>query len=155
MAANPPFHLIYPFKWKYFITDRFNAPRNYTFAPHKLQKHEGLDFAPVRPITQALEVLASQRGVVSKVSFNAQGYGNYVRIDHDWFATRWVTWYGHMERTLINEGVFVNAGDVIGIAGNTGFSTGTHLHLTVQHIGHGLQSYVVDDVVDPEPLLAD
>lgn len=153
MPENIPFYLLYPFQWRHKVTDRFNAPRAYYFAPNKLQKHEGIDFAPVAPITGPLYVLAAQRGVVSQVGYNAQGYGNYVRIDHDWNGQRWVTWYGHMASTQVNEGQFVTAGQILGIAGSTGFSTGTHVHLTLQRIGSGLPNYVVDDVVDPEPFL--
>jgi hypothetical protein len=153
MPQNLPFQLQMPLKWPYLVLFHFNAPRNYTFAPNKLQLHEGIDFTPKTPFTGPLFALAAQRGIVSKVAFNPQGYGNYVRIDHDWNGERWVTWYGHLERALVMENAYVNAGDQIGITGTTGFSTGIHLHLTVQHIGHGLQNYVVDDVVDPEPLL--
>ncbi len=155
MPANVPFQLLLPMQWSRVITDRFNAPRTYAFAPGKLQKHEGIDFAPTQRATGPLHVLASQRGLVSRVAYSAQGYGNYVRIDHDWGDQRYVTWYGHMSSTSVNEGDYVAAGQIIGIAGSTGFSTGTHLHLTLQHIGHGLANYVVDDVVDPEPFLAD
>lgn len=155
MPDNVAFRLLRPMKWKHFITDRFDAPRTYTFAPGKLQKHEGIDFAPTPPWPGALEVLAAQRGVVSAVGFSAQGYGNYVRIDHTWGDQRFVTWYGHLASASVHQGDFVAAGQVIGIAGSTGFSTGTHLHLTLQHIGHGKANYVVDDVVDPEPFLVD
>ncbi len=149
-----PFQLLIPITWPYFITDRFNAPRNYPFSPNKLQLHEGIDFAPKQPITETLYIRASQRGVVDKVGFSAQGYGNYVRIVHDWGGDRYVTWYGHMSQVLTAENHYVTAGEQIGIAGSTGNSTGTHVHLTLQHIGHGLKNYVVDDVVDPEPFLS-
>lgn len=154
MPDNVPFRLLLPMQWPYVVTDRFDVPRNYAFAPGKLQKHEGIDFAPTQPGAGTLHVRAAQRGLVSRVAYNAQGYGNYVRIDHDWGNQRYVTWYGHLSATLVNEGDFVTAGQIIGIAGSTGFSTGTHVHLTLQHIGHGLANYVVDDVVNPEPFLA-
>jgi murein DD-endopeptidase MepM/ murein hydrolase activator NlpD len=48
-------------------------------------------------------------------------------------------------------GDFVIAGQHIGITGDTGNAFGIHLYLTLQHIGHGLKNYVVDDVVDPFP----
>lgn len=153
MPDNVPFRLMLPMKWSYIVTDRFNAPRNYAFAPGKLQKHEGIDFAPTRAASGVLHVLASQRGIVTAVGYNAQGYGNYVRIDHQWGDQRYVTWYGHLTSASVSEGDFVNAGQIIGIAGSTGFSTGTHVHLTLQHIGHGLANYVVDDVVNPESFL--
>ena len=58
-----------------------------------------------------------------------------------------------MSAVTAKVGQYVEAGQKIGIAGTTGFSTGIHLHLTLQYIDHGLSNYVVDDVVDPEPYL--
>ncbi len=150
---NVPFYLLYPITWSYLITDRFNAPRSYPFAPTKLQQHEGIDFAPRQPITETLYVRASQRGIIDNIGFSAVGYGNYVRIVHQWGDERYATWYGHLSQVQTTVNKVVNAGDIIGIAGSTGNSTGTHVHLTLQHIGKGLKNYVVDDVIDPEPLL--
>ena len=50
---------------------------------------------------------------------------------------------------LSGVGDMVERNDVIGWAGKTGKTTGPHLHLIVQHIGHGLDGYVIPDVVDP------
>ena len=53
------------------------------------------------------------------------------------------------------DGKPVNRGDLLGIAGSTGNSTGVHLHFNAVHVGHGAPGvYVVKDVVDPLPLLA-
>jgi hypothetical protein len=151
MSPLPGFFLTNPVTRSFHINDGFNAPRNYTFAPNKKQLHEGVDVTAIDAQGQPVTVLAAQRGLVDKVAFAPQGYGNYVRIVHDWDGERWVTWYGHMSATAVQEGQFVLAGQKIGIAGTTGFSTGIHLHVTLQHIGHGLAGYTVDDVVDPEP----
>ncbi|MEP7290811.1 MAG: NBR1-Ig-like domain-containing protein [Chloroflexota bacterium] len=148
-----PFYLLLPMDWSYQISSRFNSPRRYAFAPQRLQLHEGIDFAPRHSSTQPLYVRASQRGIVDKVGFDARGYGNYVRVLHDWGGDRFVSWYGHMKEVHTHENDYVNIGDRLGIAGSTGNSTGTHIHLTLQHIGRGLKNYVVDDVVDPEPFL--
>jgi hypothetical protein len=51
----------------------------------------------------------------------------------------------------VQGGDYVVAGQTIGMSGTTGFSTGIHLKLILQHIGAGLDNYVVDDVVDPLP----
>ncbi|MCC6803432.1 MAG: peptidoglycan DD-metalloendopeptidase family protein, partial [Anaerolineae bacterium] len=138
---------------EYVISRRFNSPRSYPFAPYRLQLHEGIDFAPKKPTKEALPVRASQRGIVNKVGFDKRGYGNYVRIAHTWGTANFVTWYGHLAEATVKENQYVNAGDVIGIAGSTGNSTGIHMHLTLQSIGRGLKNYVVADVVDPEPYL--
>lgn len=151
MPPLPDFFLVNPVGRSFWINDRFNEPRNYTFAPGKLQLHEGIDIMAVDAQRQPVSVLAAQRGIVNYVGFSASGYGHYVRILHEWNDETWVTWYGHLSEVTVQAGRFVLAGQKIGVAGTTGFSSGIHLHLTLQHIGHGLANYTVDDVVDPEP----
>jgi hypothetical protein len=151
MVSLPAFFLVNPVARSFVIIDRFNAPRQYTFAPLKRQLHEGVDLRAIDAENNPVSVLAAQRGIVEEVAFTTQGYGNYVRISHPWGDQRYVTWYGHMSAITVEKGAFVLAGQKIGVAGTTGFSTGIHLHVTLQYIGHGLQNYVVDDVVDPEP----
>jgi hypothetical protein len=150
-ASLPDFFLVNPVARSFKINDGFNEPRNYTFAPNKLQLHEGVDIMAIDAQSQPVSVLAAQRGIVDKVGFSASGYGNYIRIIHEWNDHTWVTWYGHLSEVTIQAGRFVLAGQKIGVAGTTGFSSGIHLHLTLQHIGHGLANYTVDDVVDPAP----
>ncbi|MDX1436061.1 MAG: M23 family metallopeptidase, partial [Anaerolineales bacterium] len=146
------FWLQNPVDLNFRVNDRFNAPRNYSNNPTKKQAHEGIDLHAVDASGRGVRVLAAQRGVIEKVGNFPPGYGRYVRIRHEWpDGSTYVTWYGHLERADARRGDFVAAGTPIGIAGNTGFSFGIHLHLTLQHIGHGLKNYVVDDVVDPEP----
>ena len=82
--------------------------------------------------------------------YGSKAYGKYVVIKH---ADRWVTWYAHLSGFRVKEGDSVRRGDVIGLSGNTGNSDGAHLHLTVQHFGHGESGYWLLDVVDPLPLL--
>ena len=77
-------------------------------------------------------------------------YGNHIIIEH---GDGWITWYAHLDLMFPGIGEIVKRGDLIGLGGNTGKSTGPHLHLTVQHVGHGLSGYVVKDVVDPEDYL--
>ncbi len=151
MSPLPDFFLGNPVTRDFRISEHFNAPRNYTFAPTKKQLHEGVDIVAIDAQGNPVGVLAAQRGVIDKVGFAAEGYGNYVRIVHDWNGEKWVTWYGHMSSITVQAGQFVLAGQKLGIAGTTGFSTGIHLHLTLQRIGRGLSNYTVDDAVDPEP----
>jgi hypothetical protein len=149
---DTPVWLEKPVDTDFYITDAFNSPRDYSNWPQKKQLHEGLDFKVVDAQGHPVAVLAAQRGVIDKVANYPQGYGNYVRIRHDWSNGHvYVTWYGHMSSISVQQGQFVQAGQTIGVAGSTGNSTGIHLHLTLQDIGHGLSGYVVDDVVDPYP----
>lgn len=126
----------------------FNAPRDYNGDGIYDDKHEGLDFhARVGD-----PVLACLDGEVVWASNQLRGglgdslYGSHIVIEHD---DGIITWSGHLDDMLSAVGDIVNKGDVIGSAGSSGKSTGPHLHLTVQHIGHGLDGYVVNDVVDP------
>jgi murein DD-endopeptidase MepM/ murein hydrolase activator NlpD len=148
----PPFQLLYPMTWNHRVSARFDEPANYSGQPSKVQRREGMMLVPLA-LQPVLEVRAAQRGMVEETSFSQQGYGNYVRIAHEWYGAMWMTWYGHLDRVLVREGQFVNAGDVLGMAGRSGSATTTCLFLTVQQIGKGKPNYVVDDVVDPQPLL--
>ncbi len=73
-------------------------------------------------------------------------YGKHIVIKH---KDGLFTWSTHLNDMLSGVEDIVEQGDVIGWVGSTGKSTAPHLHLTVQHIGHGLAGYVVPDVVDP------
>jgi murein DD-endopeptidase MepM/ murein hydrolase activator NlpD len=122
----------------------FNAPRVYNGVP---AKHEGLDFHG----RIGDRVVACQDGEVVWASNQRRSggdslYGNHIIIEH---ADGIITWYAHLDDMLSAVGDIVNQGDVIGYVGSTGKSDGPHLHFTVQHIGHGLAGYVVNDVVDP------
>lgn len=66
------------------------------------------------------------------------GYGNYVVIDH---GNGFSTLYGHMTTIYVNAGETVSAGQQIGTMGNTGNSTGPHLHFEVIYQGYGRNPY--------------
>jgi murein DD-endopeptidase MepM/ murein hydrolase activator NlpD len=86
--------------------------------------HEGIDFtAPI-----GTEIYATGNGVVAKTEYNGRGYGNNVVINHGFGYS---TLYGHMSRFNVRPGQRVNRGDVIGYVGNTGSSTGPHVHYEV------------------------
>jgi len=90
-------------------------------------KHEGVDLSvPIRT-----PVYACAAGQV-KIAEVRKGYGNCVRIQHVRNGERWWTWYGHLSQIRCQVGDIVDAGQVIGLSGNTGNTTGPHLHLTVQ-----------------------
>ena len=85
--------------------------------------HKGIDVAT----RVGAKVIASADGIVAEVSYHSD-MGNEVRIDHGRGIT---TYYGHLSRYVVSQGVAVKRGDVIGYVGNTGRSTGPHLHYTV------------------------
>lgn len=149
---SPRFFLINPVAAGFFITDPFNSPRSYANG-----LHEGVDLRAViggRPA----EIVAAQRGVIDRIRAGETGYGNYVRIRHDWDdGSIWFSWYAHLSsiNPALQVGEVVEAGQRLGVAGTTGNSTGVHLHLTLQHIDNGLRGYVVADVVDPTRYFSD
>lgn len=132
-----------PAQYDYVISSRFNDARSYG-------KHEGLDMASKASAPKPRLVVAGADGVVEKVVTNDPAYGVFVRIYH---GDGWRTYSAHLEKALVTVGQTVKEGQAIGHEGSTGNSTGPHLHFTVQHYGDGLSGYVVEEVVDPAPLL--
>ena len=104
---------------------------------HILRLHAGIDFgAPV-----GSQVRAAADGRV-EIAGPAAGFGNHVRIKHAGFETS----YSHLSEIpeSIKPGVVVKQGEVIALSGNTGLSTGPHLHF---------EFYLNGDAVDPLPHL--
>ena len=74
-------------------------------------------------------------GQVRIVGFDPRGYGYFVVMRHD---NGLETVYGHLSRPLVDEYEKLVAGDVIGLGGNTGRSTGSHLHLEIRYLGEAI-----------------
>jgi murein DD-endopeptidase MepM/ murein hydrolase activator NlpD len=92
-----------------------------------MAKHEGIDFSAA----VGTPIIASASGVVSKSGWDSQ-YGNVIEINHaEGFKTR----YAHASQLLVRVGQTVSRGDVIAKVGNTGRSTGPHLHYEVIKAG--------------------
>lgn len=86
--------------------------------------HEGVDLAA----EYGTKVRATAAGVVSFADWE-EGYGYMVKINHDY---GYETCYGHNSRLLVYAGETVKKGQVISLSGNTGESTGPHLHYEVR-----------------------
>ena len=94
---------------------------------HVRRFHEGMDFtAPV-----GTDIFATGNGVVVYSGWR-QGYGETVEIDHGF---NYMTRYAHCSKRLAKVGQKVKRGDVIALVGNTGKSTGSHLHYEVRYLG--------------------
>ncbi|URW79465.1 M23 family metallopeptidase [Xiashengella succiniciproducens] len=107
--------------------------------------HEGLDFsAPI-----GTEIYVTGDGVVKTVHKSAIGYGNYVEVDHGFGYT---TLYAHMSEFKVRVGQKVKRGEVIGFVGNTGKSTGPHLHYEVRIKGKAVNPthYFFQDLTPEE-----
>jgi murein DD-endopeptidase MepM/ murein hydrolase activator NlpD len=106
--------------------DRVSSGFGYRIDPlYKTVKfHPGLDFtAP-----QGTPVYATANGVVEIAGNLGNGYGNHIVIDHGYSYN---TLYGHLYKIKAKRGQKVKRGEVIGYVGNTGKSTGPHLHYEV------------------------
>jgi murein DD-endopeptidase MepM/ murein hydrolase activator NlpD len=92
--------------------------------------HDGLDIgaAPNSPVQ------APAQGRVILTGFDPK-LGNIVKVDHGFGIE---TLYGHLAKSLVKEGQRVNRGDVVGLVGSTGLSTGPHLHYMVKVNGQAL-----------------
>ncbi|AHM04913.1 Peptidase, M23/M37 family [Roseibacterium elongatum DSM 19469] len=112
MPVGGNYRMTSPFGWR---RDPINGGR---------RMHNGTDFAGAR----GTPILAGGDGVVTYAG-RMSGYGNIVEIRHAFgLSTR----YGHLSRIRVSEGERVSRGQLIGDMGNTGRSTGTHLHYEVR-----------------------
>lgn len=91
---------------------------------HQMAFHEGLDLAP----GLGAKVFASQDGKVLFANLRA-GYGRLIVLDHGEGLT---SWYAHLDKILVKPGQTVKKGDLIGKVGDTGRTTGPHLHFEVR-----------------------
>jgi len=105
--------------------------------------HDGIDF----DLPMATEVLAVDGGEVVLAQEN-HDYGTTVVIEHSWGKT----YYGHLSEILVKEGQKVQRGKKIALSGNSGLSTGSHLHFSLKPTGYDVKNGYFGKV-DPAPLL--
>lgn len=101
------------------------------------RNHNGVDI----PLKTGDPIYATFDGKVRYTKYNTGGYGNLVIVRH---KNGLETWYAHLSKSNVEENQYVKAGEVIGYGGNTGRSTGPHLHFEVRYF---------DQSFDPEFLL--
>lgn len=92
--------------------------------------HNGLDFG----IVVGTPVHSTMNGKVVYAGWNDQGYGNLVIVENGPYRT----YYAHLSQIPVTLGQTVTAGSVIGASGNTGNSTGPHLHYEVRYNGKAI-----------------
>lgn len=103
----------------------------------KRRMHNGIDLRARND-----EVYAMFPGVVKKVGYDKRS-GNYVTLQHGDYTVS----YCHLSRVTVKEKTPVLAGDVVGITGNTGRSTGEHLHLTCKRSGISINPSVMFEYI--------
>ena len=125
-----------PYSWSIWLVDSLNQyhcpfqgeihPRG-KFGPRRGRRHQGVDI----PLKTGDPVYATFTGKV-RMSKYLGGYGNVVVIRHE---NGIETFHGHLSKRMVEAGDWVNAGDVIGLGGSTGRSTGPHLHFETRYQG--------------------
>lgn len=110
----------YPLQRQARVSSHFNPYRRHPVTG-RIAPHKGVDFA--MPI--GTPIIAPADGIVEKVAYQANGAGRYIVIRH---GREYQTVYMHLSRPLVKAGQNVKRGQRIALSGNTGRSTGPHLH---------------------------
>ena len=106
------------------ITHKAPLGSRYGVRDHRL--HRGVDVSVIRDEP----VVAAFPGTVVVSKYNQGGYGHYVLVEHENGLS---TLYGHLSERLVKVGEKVYPGDIVGLAGNTGKSSGAHLHFEIRY----------------------
>lgn len=101
------------------VSSPFN-PRRLHPITKRIRPHNGVDFG----VPMGTPIIAPSDGVVEHVAFQAHGAGRYIKIRHGHITTV----YMHLSKPLVKPGQTVRKGERIALSGNTGGSTGPHLH---------------------------
>ena len=110
-----------------------------------VKPHHGLDF--VAP--KGTKIYATGDGIVTLSKYSRKGYGNEIIIDHFFgYNTR----YAHLDEIIVKKGEKVKRGQLIGLLGNTGRSTGPHLHYEIRYFNRPINPmyYFSDEISENE-----
>lgn len=113
----------------------FRLPHpGYVTSPYGMRKyrmHKGTDIK----VQIGDSIRSAWDGQVRIVGWDPHGYGYYVVVRH---TNGLETIYGHLSSPLVDEYQLVDAGEVLGLGGNTGRSTGSHLHWEIRYLGEAM-----------------
>ena len=108
------------------------------YGPRRRRMHRGTDLK----VQVGDTIRAAFNGKIRIKSFERRGYGNYLVIRH---PNGLETIYGHLSKFLVKEDQIVRAGEAIGLGGNTGRSTGSHLHFETRFLGKDINP---EEIID-------
>lgn len=95
------------------------------FIPKRPRPHLGVDLAGPK----GTPILSAQKGIVIYAGRDFRGFGKMILIEA---SNGWASLYAHLDKIKVKEGDSVDQGDLIGTMGNTGRTTGTHLHFEIR-----------------------
>lgn len=118
---------------------KINSP----YGPRWGRQHEGLDIKVYIGDT----IRAAFDGKVRICKYNGGGYGYYIVIRH---PNGLETLYGHLSKQIVKKDQIVRAGEPIGLGGNTGKSSGSHLHFETRVLGQPINPALIFDFVNQD-----
>ena len=126
-----------------FFGSNWTAPLKETkvnseFGFRRFRWHHGIDLK----LTTGDPVFSAFDGIVRMRSYDRNGYGYYVLVRH---RNGLETLYGHLSKISVEVGQEVRAGDILGLGGSTGRSTGPHLHFEIRYQGLSINPTEVFD----------
>ena len=110
------------------------------YGPRRRRMHKGIDLK----VQVGDTIRAAFDGKVRIRNFERRGYGNYLVVRH---PNGLETVYGHLSKSLVDVNDIIRAGDPIALGGNTGRSTGSHLHFETRFLGQAINPA---DIIDFE-----
>ncbi len=137
--------IVMPLKSNLSITSGYGSRIHPIFGMHKM--HNGIDMKADHE-----DVYAVLDGIVTESGWDSKGGGNYIKIKH---YDRFETAYLHLSQMYYKTGDKVRAGFIIGKSGNTGNSTGPHLHFAVKEFGRSINpEHFLNDLNNANQLIA-
>ena len=137
--------IVMPLNREISITSPYGTRMHPIFGASKF--HNGIDLA-----ANYENVYSVLDGIVTETGWDNNGGGNYIKIKH---FDRFETAYLHLSEIYYRVGEFVNAGFIIAKSGNSGNSTGPHLHFSVKEFGQNINpTHFLNDLIKVNQLIA-
>ena len=137
--------IVMPLNRKISITSPYGTRMHPIFGASKF--HNGIDLA-----ANYENVYSVLDGIVTETGWDNNGGGNYIKVNH---FNRFETAYLHLSEIYYRVGEFVKAGFIIAKSGNSGNSTGPHLHFSVKEFGQNINpTHFLNDLIKVNQLIA-
>ena len=137
--------IVMPLNREISITSPYGTRMHPIFGASKF--HNGIDLA-----ANYENVYSVLDGIVTETGWDNNGGGNYIKVNH---FNRFETAYLHLSEIYYRVGEFVNAGFIIAKSGNSGNSTGPHLHFSVKEFGQNINpTHFLNDLIKVNQLIA-
>ncbi|HBV14797.1 M23 family metallopeptidase [Chryseobacterium carnipullorum] len=137
--------IVMPLKDKITITSSYGTRTHPIFRTKKM--HKGIDLK-----ASYENVYSVMDGIVTATGWDSKGGGNYIKVKH---FDRFETAYLHLSEIYYQAGKQIKAGFIIGKSGNSGNSTGPHLHFSVKEFGQNINpSHFLNDLIKVNNLIS-